>query len=47
MVSMIGDKWIIMTWKGFGKKRSWPNLKILSRHSPGDTEENHDKPQPG
>jgi hypothetical protein len=24
-----------MNWKGFGRKRPWPNLKVLSRHSPG------------
>jgi hypothetical protein len=32
-------------WKGFGGKRSWPNFKVLSRHSPGGAEENHEKPQ--
>jgi hypothetical protein len=26
-------------WKGFGKKRSWLNFKVLSPHSPGGTEE--------
>jgi hypothetical protein len=30
----------VMNWKGFGKNRSWPNFKVLSRHSPGETEEN-------
>jgi hypothetical protein len=25
----------MMNWKGFGKNRSWPNFKVLSRHSPG------------
>jgi hypothetical protein len=29
-----------MNWKGFGTKRSWPNFKVLSRHSRGETEEN-------
>jgi hypothetical protein len=24
--------------KGFGMKRSWPNFKALSRHSPGGAE---------
>jgi hypothetical protein len=28
-------------WKGLGRKRSWPNLKVLSRHSRGGTEKNH------
>jgi hypothetical protein len=31
----------MVNWKGCGRKRSWPNFKILSRHSPGRTEENH------
>jgi hypothetical protein len=26
-------------------KPSWPNFKVLSRRSPGGTEENHEKPQ--
>jgi hypothetical protein len=30
-----------MNWKGFGSKRSWPYLKVLSRNSLGGTEENH------
>jgi hypothetical protein len=30
----------MMKLEGFGGKRSWPNFKILSRHSPGGTEEN-------
>jgi hypothetical protein len=25
---------MIMNWKGFGRKQSWPNFKVLSRHSP-------------
>jgi hypothetical protein len=28
--------------KGFGRKRSWPNLKLLSQTLPGGTEENHE-----
>jgi hypothetical protein len=30
-----------MNWKGFGSKRSWPYLKVLSRNSLGGTEKNH------
>jgi len=33
----------MMNWKGFGRKRSWPNFKVLSWHLPGGTEENHKK----
>jgi hypothetical protein len=25
----------MMNWNGFGRKRPWPNFKVLSRHSPG------------
>jgi hypothetical protein len=32
----------MMNWKGFGRKRSRPAFKVLSRHSPGGTEENHE-----
>jgi hypothetical protein len=32
-----------MNWKGFGRKPPWPNFQVLSRHSPGGTEKNHDK----
>jgi hypothetical protein len=32
----------MMNWKGCGRKRSWPNFKVLSRHLPGGTEENHE-----
>jgi hypothetical protein len=28
---------------GFDRKQSWPNFKVLSKHSPGWTEENHKK----
>jgi hypothetical protein len=34
----------MMNWKGFGRKRSWHNFKVLSQHSPGGTEENHEEP---
>jgi hypothetical protein len=34
-----------MNWKGFGTKRSWSNIKVLSRNSPGESEENHEKTQ--
>jgi hypothetical protein len=36
-----------MNWKGLGRKQPWPNLKLLSRHSPGGTEEYHKKSQSG
>jgi hypothetical protein len=26
----------MMNWKVFCRKRSWPNFKVLSRHSPGE-----------
>jgi hypothetical protein len=29
-----------MNWKGSGRKRSWPNFKVLYRNSPGRTEKN-------
>jgi hypothetical protein len=35
-------KSMIKNWKGFGRKRSWPNFKVLSRQSPGGNEENHE-----
>jgi hypothetical protein len=34
----------MMNWKGFRKKRPWINCKALYRHSPGGSEENHEKP---
>jgi hypothetical protein len=37
----------MMNWKGFGRKWSWPNFTVLSRHSPAGTEKNHEKPQSG
>jgi hypothetical protein len=36
-----GDKWMT-NQKGLGKKRPWPNFKVLSRHMPGGTDENHE-----
>jgi hypothetical protein len=35
----------MMTLKGFGRKRLWPNFKVLSQHSPEGIKENHEKPQ--
>jgi hypothetical protein len=32
---------MMMNWKGFGRKRSLSNLKVLSRHLLGRTEESH------
>jgi hypothetical protein len=29
----------------FGRKRSWPNIKVLFWHLLGGTEKNHEKPQ--
>jgi hypothetical protein len=29
-----------MNWKEIGRKRSWPNFKVFSRHSPEETGEN-------
>jgi hypothetical protein len=28
--------------KGFGRKRSWPDFKVLSQHLPVETEENYE-----
>jgi hypothetical protein len=36
-----------MNWKGFGRKRSWSNLRFFSQHSPGGTEEDYEKSQSG
>jgi hypothetical protein len=33
---------MMMNWKGIARQRSWPNFKVLSRHSPGGTKENHE-----
>jgi hypothetical protein len=32
---------MMKNWKGFGRKQLWPNFKVISRYSPGGTEENH------
>jgi hypothetical protein len=37
----------MMDWKGFRRKRSWPNFKILFRNWPEGIKENHEKPQSG
>jgi hypothetical protein len=26
---------MMMNWEGYGRKRSWPNFKVPSLHSPG------------
>jgi hypothetical protein len=36
------DKWMI-DLKVFGRKRPWPNFKVLYKYSPGRTKENHKK----
>jgi hypothetical protein len=41
-----------INWKGFGRKWSWPNFKVLTRHSPEGTEKtmkdlNQDSRSPG
>jgi hypothetical protein len=36
---------LMMKWKGFRRKWSWPDFKVLSLHLPGSTEENYEKPQ--
>jgi hypothetical protein len=33
----------MMNLKGLGRKRPWPKFKVISRHSPEGTEENHEK----
>jgi hypothetical protein len=32
----------MITWKAFGKKKSWPNFKVLCLNLPGVIEENHE-----
>jgi hypothetical protein len=32
---------------GFGRKWSWPDCKVLSRHTLGGTEENHENYRSG
>jgi hypothetical protein len=39
----VDDQWMIMNWKGFGRKWSWTNFKEESWHSSGGTEENHNQ----
>jgi hypothetical protein len=34
----------MISWKGCGRKWTWPNFKVLSQHLLGGTEENHKKP---
>jgi hypothetical protein len=36
-----------MNLKGFGRKWWWPNFKVLTRYSPGETDGNHKIPQLG
>jgi hypothetical protein len=33
----------MMNWVERGRRRSWPNFKVLSRHFPGGTELNHEE----
>jgi hypothetical protein len=35
---------MIMTWKGFGRKMSWRNFKVLSQNSSGGTEKKRGNP---
>jgi hypothetical protein len=37
----------MMNFKGFVRKQSWPNFKVLSWYSSGGTEENHKKRRSG
>jgi hypothetical protein len=37
----------MMNWKGFGRKWSWPNFKVLYQHFFGGTKRNHEKLQSG
>jgi hypothetical protein len=37
----------MMSSKGLGRKRSWPNFKVLPRHLPGGTEGSYENPKPG
>jgi hypothetical protein len=37
----------MMNCKGFGRKRSWHNFKVIPRHSPEGTEENNERHQSG
>jgi hypothetical protein len=38
---------LVFNWKEFGRKRSWLNLKVLSLHFPGGTDENHEELRSG
>jgi hypothetical protein len=38
------DKWI-KSWKGRGRKRSWPDFEVTSQHLPGGTQKDHENPQ--
>jgi hypothetical protein len=35
----------MMNWKGCGRKRKWPNFKILSYNLPEGTKEHNGRPQ--
>jgi hypothetical protein len=37
----------MMNFKGFGREWSWPNLKVITQHSPGGTEKNNEETQSG
>jgi hypothetical protein len=37
----------MMNWEGFGRKHLCSDVKELSWHLSGETEENHEKSQPG
>jgi hypothetical protein len=39
---MMGDKRMMMNWKGFGRECPWPSFKAVSRHLPGGAEENNE-----
>jgi hypothetical protein len=38
-----GVNWML-NWKGCGRKRLWPNFKVLSQNLRGGTEKNHETP---
>jgi hypothetical protein len=35
----------MINWKGFRRKRSWLDFKVLPRHWHGETEKNHERHQ--
>jgi hypothetical protein len=37
----------MMNWKGFGRKWSWTNFKVLPWNLPGETEKNYERTQSG